>query len=287
MGVMNGRPEQTETFWTASGVRLRAARSGPGELNWLFLPGGPGIGSESLAGLVDAIDVPGTCWLVDLPGDGSNVDAPGANADPFSAWPQVLIEAAQAVSNPIYVGHSTGGMYLLSTPALEEVLSGLVLVSTAPNASWLPTFVAMTEANPLPAVATATAHYEANPTDFNLGRIAVASAQWNFSAGFVEAGAQFLERMPYNGAAVDWSDKNFDHTYESTWWPDQLPTLIISGSDDRIVDQSLWDTARFKGAHVLRRIIDGGAHFAWMENPGAVREAFSDFAARIVDTGLE
>ncbi|EUA07894.1 hypothetical protein I545_6382 [Mycobacterium kansasii 662] len=44
-------------------------------MNWLFLPGGPGIGSESLHELVDTVDVPGCSWMVDLPGDGSNVNA--------------------------------------------------------------------------------------------------------------------------------------------------------------------------------------------------------------------
>lgn len=24
--------------------------------------------------------------------------------------------------------------------------------------------------------------------------------------------------MPYNGAAVDWSDVNFDHVYKAAWW---------------------------------------------------------------------
>ena len=67
-----------EPFWTPSGVRLRRRTQRPGPLNWLFLPGGPGIGSESLHELVDSAELPGTTWLVDLPGDGSNTDAPGA-----------------------------------------------------------------------------------------------------------------------------------------------------------------------------------------------------------------
>ena len=37
----------TETRFTPSGVRLRRHSTRPGGLNWLLLPGGPGIGSES------------------------------------------------------------------------------------------------------------------------------------------------------------------------------------------------------------------------------------------------
>jgi pimeloyl-ACP methyl ester carboxylesterase len=268
--------------WTKSGVRLRARVRREGTLNWLFLPGGPGIGSESLLELVDALDVPGTCWTVDLPGDGSNTDPPGAGPDPYNGWPRVLIEAAEAVPNPVYVGHSTGGMYLLSTPALEEVLVGLALISTAPDASWLPEFAAMTERHPLPEVVAATAAYEQDPTDENLAAIAVHSAAWNFSPGTVEVGAELLARMPYNGAAVAWSAQHFDDTYTATWWPRRLPTLIISGADDRIVTQALWDKPRFQHDNVLHRVIEGAAHFAWIERPEGVAAAFNDLAAAIV-----
>ncbi|EUA07840.1 alpha/beta hydrolase family protein [Mycobacterium kansasii 662] len=137
--------------WTTSGLRLRRRASRAGDLNWLFLPGGPGIGSESLHELVDTVDVPGCSWMVDLPGDGSNVNAPGAPADPYDLWPQVLLEAAHAVAHPVFVGHSTGGEYLLSVPALDGCLAGLALVSTAPDASWIPVFEHMTRNNRLPA----------------------------------------------------------------------------------------------------------------------------------------
>src|SRR5262245_39115051 len=139
-----------EEVRTASGVRLRLRARRPGRHNWLFLPGGPGIGSESLFELITAVEVPGTSWAVDLPGDGSNRDGS------YDQWPQVLIEAAEAVEHPVFVGHSTGGMYLLSTPALEPILDGLVLVSTAPDASWLPAFTRMTERHPLHEVEAAT-----------------------------------------------------------------------------------------------------------------------------------
>ena len=273
--------DEHDTFWTPSGVRLRRAATTRGELNWLFLPGGPGIGSESLQELVEAIAVPGTCWLVDLPGDGSNTDAPGAPADPYSGWPQVLLEAAHAVPDPVLIGHSTGGEYLLSTPALAECLRGMVLISTAPDASWMRVFAAMCQRNPLPRVEAATARYEADPSPENLRDVAVESAPWNFVGDNVAAGAELLGRMPYNPAAVVWSDENFDHTYESFWWPEVLPTLIVSGAEDRIVIQSLWDAERFRTPNVIRRVIDGAAHFPWIERPDGVRDAFAALIERI------
>jgi pimeloyl-ACP methyl ester carboxylesterase len=270
-----------QEIFTPMGVRLRVSRTNPGQLDWLFLPGGPGIGSESLTELVETVDVPGTSWLVDLPGDGSNTDAPGARADPYALWPQVFLEAVAAVKNPVCVGHSTGGEYLLSIPELEQRIRGLALVSTAPDAGWMPVFEAMCAANPLPGVAAAADRYEHDPTNDNLGRIAVESAPWNFTPDGVAAGRALLARMPYNKDAVEWSDKNFDRTYLASWWPATLPTLIVSGSDDRIVIQRLWNDPRYGGPNIRRRIIDGGAHFCWLERPDAVRDAFAQLTSDI------
>lgn len=269
--------------WTRSGVRLRLRhhRSGPGDLNWLFLPGGPGIGSESLHELVDALDVPGSRWLVDLPGDGSNIGAPGAPDDPYQLWPQVLLEAAESVDRPVYVGHSTGGEYLLSTPELATRLVGLVLISTAPDASWMPVYEAMVAEHPLPGVRTATARYESDPTNENLRDVAVESAPWNFLESRVGAGKEMLSRMPYNQDAVAWSAENFDRAYRSAWWPTSLPTLIVSGSEDRIVTQSLWQPSRFRTANVIWRVIADAGHFPWVEQPAAVRDAFGALARAI------
>lgn len=263
-------------------MRLRRHSGDTGKLSWLLLPGGPGIGSESLHELADILDVPGTIWLVDLPGDGSNRSPPGAPSDPFQVWPHAVLEAAKEVDNPVFVGHSTGGMYLLDTPELDDVLKGLALLDTAPDASWHARFVEMTRRDPLPAVEAATAVYEADRRDDHIAAIAVASAEWNFSPAGVERGRELLSRMPYNSAAVDWSDANFDHVYRARWWPRALPVLRLAGREDRIVWQGGWSDSRFQTSNVLERLIDGAGHFPWIENPMQVRAAFKDFTQRVL-----
>ena len=274
-------PGMDDLHFTPSGVRLRRHSALPGDLDWLLLPGGPGIGSESLAELAEALGVPGTIWLVDLPGDGSNRTPPGAPADPFSVWPHAIVEAAQAVPNAVMAGHSTGGMYLLATPGLERHVRGLALLDTAPDCSWHERFVAMTGRHPLPVVEAASAIYERDRRDENIAGIAIASAEWNFTPAGVEAGRALLARMPYNSAAVDWSDAHFDHVYRAAWWPHTLPVLVMAGADDRIVWQGGWDDPRFRTPNALFRTIPGGGHFPWIENPAAVRAAFADLTAAI------
>ncbi len=272
---------QDELF-TPHGVRLRARRRRPGASNWLFLPGGPGIGSASLHELVDALDVPGTCWLVDLPGDGSNVHPPHSPhhvPDPYGLWPHVLLEAAEAVPHPVFVGHSTGGEYLLSVPELEPLLSGLVIVSSAPTADWMPVFEERTRLEPLPAVEEAEAAHAVDPGNETLRQIAVASTPWNFSPAFHEIGAELLARMPYNLRAVEWSAENFDTTYRLAWWPSTLPTLVLSGDEDRIVVQHLWQHPCLRGANVTHVEVPDAGHWPWIENRAAVTAAFAEFAA--------
>ncbi|MEV6682276.1 alpha/beta hydrolase [Streptomyces erythrochromogenes] len=119
------------------GCGRRSERStGEERWTWLFVPGGPGLGSESVLGLVRAAGVPGTAWLVDLPGEGSNRGLPQVPDSPYEGWPDVLTEAAESLDDVIMVGHSTGGMFLLSLPELEAHLAGLCLVSSAPHAGW-------------------------------------------------------------------------------------------------------------------------------------------------------
>jgi len=144
-------------------------------------------------------------------------------------------------------------MYLLDTPELAPLIEGLALLDTAPDASWHPRFVEMTLASPLPEVTIATAVYEADRRDENIAAIAVASAPWNFTPAGLDAGRALLARMPYNSAAVDWSDAHFDHSYVARWWPDTLPVLRLAGAEDRIVRQGGWDEPRFHGPNVIER----------------------------------
>ncbi|MFJ9471553.1 alpha/beta fold hydrolase [Streptomyces caniferus] len=268
--------------WTASGVRLRRVSSGDGRGNWLFVPGGPGLGSESLHGLVAAARVPGSAWLVDLPGDGSNRGLPAVPADPYAQWPGVLAEAAQALDEVVMVGHSTGGMFLLSVPELAAQLAGLVLISSAPHAGWRPGFARHAQDHPLPEVDAAAERHARQPDDRTLRALTLAAAPWNFSPSASAEGRALLSGLPYCHDAVAWADAHFDDDYRARWAPRTLPTLIVSGDRDHIVDQRLWqDEPGFQGPHVLHRRIADAGHFPWVENPEAVRTAFADLAARL------
>lgn len=200
---MTERPQQ---WWTPSGVRLRRASQRPGPWNWLFVPGGPGLGSESLTGLVRTSAVPGTAWLLDLPGDGSNRALTTVPHNPYAHWPEVLTEAAEAPDHVVLAGHSTGGMFALATPALEPHLEGLALISSAPHAGWRTSFEAYAQSRPIPEVTTAAEAYAHHPDDATLRALTLAAAPWTFTRRSLPAGRTLLTALPYNNAAVTWAD---------------------------------------------------------------------------------
>ncbi|WP_030264717.1 alpha/beta fold hydrolase [Streptomyces sp. NRRL B-24484] len=269
----------TRERWTPSGVRLRRVSAGDGRRNWLFVPGGPGLGSESVEGLARAAGVPGAVWLVDLPGDGSNRGVPGVPAEPYLHWPDVLVEAAEAVERPVMVGHSTGGMFLLSVPALEQRLAGLVLVGSAPHAGWRAAFEAWAAEHPLPGLAEAAGRYAAAPDDDSLRALTLAAAPWSFTPAGLPAGLSLLAGLPYCRAAAAWADDGFDEGYRARWAPGAVPALVLGGAEDRIVDQGLWQREpAFAGPHVLHRTVPHAGHFPWVEDPAAVRGAFAEFS---------
>lgn len=133
-------------LWTRSKARIRCLHTNPGKnFNWIFIPGGPGLGSESLAGLPEILQLPGTAWHADLPGDGSNTTEDDIKY--FSQWSVALIEVACALENVILVAHSSGGMFSLATPELEKIITGLVLMDSAPDASWQKCFAQQVKEN--------------------------------------------------------------------------------------------------------------------------------------------
>lgn len=264
-------------LWTRSGARLQFVKSHEGTpINWIFLPGGPGLGSESLQDLVDCLNLPGTIWLMDLPGDGSNVGS--HPADSFQNWAEALLDAVSAFDQVILIGHSSGGMYALSQPLLEQKLKGLILIDSAPDISWHVCLEKMFQNTPLPEFERLDAIHRQNPTNSTLKDLTVAAAPYFFSKAALSRGISLLESLPYNVKSFDWSDKNFDPTYKALWIPKTMPTLIIAGAQDSMTPLELFKNSKnFQRPNILMLEIPDAGHFPWLENPEAVSKAFNDF----------
>jgi pimeloyl-ACP methyl ester carboxylesterase len=268
-------------LWNKYGLRLQFIKSHKGKAwNWLFLPGGPGLGSESLDELTAYLDLPGTMWHIDLPGDGSNTSE--NNVESFKKWPIALEEVVDAFDNVILVGHSSGGMYALSLPQLEQKLSGLILMDSAPDASWQRELANMIQASPIAELDRLDKIYNTNPNNEILKELTVAAAPYFFTKKGLQKGKNLLQGLPYNCETCDWSEEHFDSTYKAQWFPQNLLTLVIAGTEDHLTPIRLFkDHAKFNQSNILIKDISDAGHFPWIENPSGVATAFDEFLDRL------
>jgi len=268
-------------LWTESQARLQLVRnSKKNDINWLFLPGGPGLGSESLSPLLDILELPGSVWRLDLPGDGSNTTSD--NTASFSHWSSALLEAVSEFKHVILVAHSTGGMYALSTPEIEKYLDGLVLLDSAPDVRWQTSFENVLKDTPLPGLETLQEMYGKHPSNEALKALTIASAPYLFTKNGLEVGIEMLSSLPFNYEACQWSEEHFDQTYKAKWVPQKIPTLILSGEHDLITPLRLFSEEKlFRRENIELRSIKNAGHFPWMESPLDVAAAFNEYCVQL------
>jgi RimJ/RimL family protein N-acetyltransferase/pimeloyl-ACP methyl ester carboxylesterase len=225
-----------------NGFRLRKIQYEEGPV-WLFLPGGPGLGSEYLESLTDAIFLPGSVFLLDFPGDGSN-PTPLRPED----WRQGLLKVVQSFQRVHLVGHSFGAMFIMTCPELEGHLDSLVLMSGSPKklshadsftsnlkkefSEWLPRYV--------------------NPSTLPQAR-------------------ELFKDLPFNDEAFKWGRDHFHPEFHPTYLPKKTPTLILNGEKDlRTPISSFQETPYIDRRNILIHSIEGAAHFPWLDDSQAV-----------------
>lgn len=265
-----------QCLWTRAGGRLQyQSSSNNSALNWIFMPGGPGLGSEALAGLTSLLkdNIPGVIWHFDLPNDGSNT----VQGKSISNWRSSLMEAVTALENVILVAHSTPAMYVQTMPELEEWLQGLVLIGSAPDASWQKAFNDYCLNNRDADIEKAEVEYKENPTNETLRQLLIVSAKHCFvTEKSLAAGKALFKRLPINNAACEQSAMVFDsETYRATWIPQNIRTIITTGSNDHITPLSLYKNNKaYLRDNIIFKEITGAGHYPWFENPNEMVSAF-------------
>ncbi len=268
------------SLWTQDGARLQLQSASPDVhgLNWLFLPGGPGLGSESLSDLTRALKLvlPGNIWHLDLPGDGSN----RLHDKPISGSRKALLQAVSAFECVILVAHSSLGMFAQTIPELESVLRGLVLIGSAPDVSWQAQFATYTTTLADSDADLAAAKYAEHPGDETLRSLLIAAAGNSFvTDATLFAGRALMRTLPINSRASQHESDVFDSDhYRASWIPTCINALIINGEFDHITPHSLFkNNPQYQRSNILVREIPGAGHYPWFENPQEVKAAFLAF----------
>ncbi|MFO1258483.1 MAG: alpha/beta hydrolase [Gammaproteobacteria bacterium] len=267
-----------QPVWTNAKARLLFQRAPiAGRHHWLFLPGGPGLGSESLLDLTQDVRLPGSLWHVDLPQDGSNrFDSYQINLE---NWQQALLESVQVFEQPILVAHSFGAMLALTIPKLGDYLKGLVLLNTAPSSKWIAASRDLMEKHQLPDPSTAKQEYKSHPTDEGFKHFTLddATMPYFFTTKGQIRGRVLMDQLPYNHVAYDWAGTQFHPHYQAIWIP-ECPTLILGSEHDYLTPLELfYESSQFLRSNITFSHIPNAGHFPWIENFIDVQKALQHF----------
>ena len=263
---------------TSSGGRLNLVQENLNSyLNWIFVPGGPGLGSESLSNLTKGINLPGKIWHFDFPGDGSNLSSSTAQVS-IQNWKRSLIEAVTTLKPAVLVAHSFGGMFVLSLPELEEKLRGLILFRASPDRRWEDEFNKYSMLNPIPGLTKLQTNFKKHPTNEGLKDLTTASSSYFFSSQSLEIGKAILDRLPFNAQTFLLAQREFHPNYKAVWVPHALPTLILGGSEDRLTPLRIFEeTKNFHRPNITIKSIEGGSHFPWLERKQIIMSLLQNF----------
>jgi pimeloyl-ACP methyl ester carboxylesterase len=255
--------------------------NGAKAINWLFVPGGAGIDSRYLKGLVANLELPGNVWLIDLPGNGDHT----LNVDPnydYDLWFDIFKDLVERFDNPVLVGHSFGGMLGLLIPELENKLLGFVALNSSPSL-WMEVAAKAAKEVNKPDLTQEMTAFVQNPCQDTFATALEACFPYYFHATGIQQGAALFADLPFPYKAAVWcQNKLVGMNYSAKWFPKTLPMLIVSGTEDYICHYSLFkNDVRFQGSNVTFKLIAGAGHFPWLEQPHEVSKAFAEFINKI------
>ena len=257
-------------------IHVQKSSNNNPKLNWLFLPGGPGLGSEYFLPYLNKILLPGDIWRGDFPGDGSNRINGSIH---FDIWKSSLMSAISNLDNVILVTHSFSAMFALTVPKLEDTLTGFIIMDSASNKDWVAGLSERAKKYHLPDACSLQATYQHNKSDNSLKTFTNACWQYFMSARVECEAKMILSRLPYNHKAYDWAEENFHPSYQVRWIPQKLPTLVLGGEYDMITPIELFQSdSRFQRDNIAIKIIPDASHFPWAEQPKFVEKTLQNFA---------
>lgn len=259
-----------KTLYDHNQTRFRLVKELPGKYNWLFFPGGPGADSSYLLSLSEKLNLPGKVWLVDLKENGTN-STQDQNYN-FDEWFENFVPAINFFENPIYVGHSFGGMLPLMFPELENILKGLIIIASAPKFDQEETIKIIKEKS-IEIDKTYLEAFLKNPNNETFKKALLSGARRHFPISNLEKGKVFLKNINFNFYATLWINNKIELINSKISWTPSVPTLILGGTEDCINPISIFkkDT-RFKKENIEIVTIEKAGHFPWVDNNAAINQ---------------
>lgn len=172
------------------------------------------------------------------------------------------------------MGHSFGGMLLLSEAQIQMNAKALILMSTVPHTIFMENGGSYLDH---PDFQKKLSYYKKSPSDEALRQMVVALSPFYFEEKEMTQGKAMLTNMGYSHLAYDHLFSTFLQTYSASYIPD-IPCMILSGDADVVTPLTYFqDDARFKKKNIAISSIKQSNHFPWINNPKETYRALNDF----------
>jgi pimeloyl-ACP methyl ester carboxylesterase len=262
--------------FTKFGYRYREIASNEGNFNWLFLPGGPGLGSEYLENFCEMLDVKGKKYLVDFPMDGINQ----AGKLSIDAWKAGLIDLCRQFESVILVTHSFSGMFSLSLPELEAHLRGLILMNTTDQNSFFAHITKMQQEHGLPDLLPAINEYHRNPSKEGFRKYWELYKNYCYAEDEMAKGEEMIKLFAFNNDSYNFAIEEFYMSYQSKWIPNLVSTLTIGGTNDYICPYDIFImNQKYCRPNIINRVIVGAGHCPWINHFSEIQACFDEFTS--------
>jgi pimeloyl-ACP methyl ester carboxylesterase len=267
----------TKMHYTKQGYRINLISKNPG-YNWLFLPGGPGLGSEYLIEFCNNLKLPGNISLLDFPRDGTNTQGELG----IKNWKEGLIDLLKTYSHPILVTHSFSGMLILSMPEIESHLAGLVLMNTTTQNSFFQHVSEMREKHALPDLVPPASQYHLNPSNETYKEFWNTYKYYCFTPEEISLGEKMIPLFAFNNESYHYAIQHFYPTYECRFHPRLIPTMTLASENDFICPPQIFiQDEKFQSQNIINKIINKAGHCPWVMYFDEVQRCFDEFVAKI------
>jgi len=260
--------EYTSYFYR---IKTLQQQSGP---SLIFLPGGPGIGSDYLQAFCNKLELKGSKYLIDFPQDGSNQ----FGTLDLKYWQDGLIDLVKNFKDPVLVTHSFAGMLTLSCPELEQNLKALILMNTTPSSSFFKHINEMQAQHALPDLMLAINKYNSSPSNAAYKEFWKTYQYYCFTQKEMDIAQAVINQFQVNHKSYDYICEKFYATYESKWYPKTLPTLIITSTEDYICPSDIFAThPNYQSKNITNKILKNAGHLPWLHHFDEIQKYFNNF----------
>jgi pimeloyl-ACP methyl ester carboxylesterase len=267
--------------YTKYGYRINQITEGP-DYNWIFLPSGPGLGSDYLIEFCQNLKLPGSILLVDFPMDGTNQQG---ELD-FQYWQNGLMDLLKTHPNSILVTHGFSGMFVLNIPELAPHLSGLVLMNTTTENSFFQHIREVQQKHNLPDLVPAASAYHLNPTNETYKEFWQTYKYYFFTTEEMQLSEKIIPLFAFNNSAYLYAIQNFYPTYKCKLDLTHIPIMTIASENDYICPPQIFmHNQKFQSKNIMNVIIPQAGHCPWVRHYEQVQSCFNQYIVNYPDLG--